>query len=114
MPEERASVIGGVDQALKLLKTDYIDIVHLHSCSKEILERGDVILALEDAKQAGKIRVMAYSGENEDLDFAISMPDGSARFRANAFYQRKHRLDLRFIFRFRNCNDYKRRSKLDL
>jgi twitching motility protein PilU len=26
---------------------------------------------------------------NKDLDFAISMPDGSARFRANAFYQRK-------------------------
>ncbi|MCK5727613.1 MAG: PilT/PilU family type 4a pilus ATPase [Methylococcales bacterium] len=27
--------------------------------------------------------------ENKDLDFAIEMPDGSARFRANAFYQRK-------------------------
>lgn len=26
---------------------------------------------------------------NHDLDFAIAMPDGSARFRANAFYQRK-------------------------
>ena len=25
----------------------------------------------------------------KDLDFAITMPDGSARFRANAFYQRK-------------------------
>ncbi len=66
------SVIGGIDQALKLLKTDYLDIVHLHSCSKEILEQGDVILALEHAKQAGKIGIMAYSGENEDLDYAIS------------------------------------------
>lgn len=65
------SVSGGVDQALKILKTDYIDIVHLHSCSKEILENGDVILALEHAKQAGKIRIMAYSGENEALDYAI-------------------------------------------
>ncbi|MCK4492912.1 MAG: PilT/PilU family type 4a pilus ATPase [Methylococcales bacterium] len=27
--------------------------------------------------------------EHKDLDFAIEMPDGSARFRANAFYQRK-------------------------
>ena len=26
---------------------------------------------------------------NKDLDFAIAMPDGSARFRANAFFQRK-------------------------
>lgn len=65
------SVIGGIDQALKLLKTDYLDIVHLHSCSKEILEQGNVILALEHAKQAGKIRIMAYSGENEALDYAL-------------------------------------------
>lgn len=27
--------------------------------------------------------------KTKDLDFAIAMPDGSARFRANAFYQRK-------------------------
>jgi twitching motility protein PilU len=27
--------------------------------------------------------------EHKDIDFAIEMPDGSARFRANAFYQRK-------------------------
>ncbi|MFZ2726731.1 MAG: PilT/PilU family type 4a pilus ATPase [Methylococcaceae bacterium] len=27
--------------------------------------------------------------KTHDLDFAIAMPDGSARFRANAFYQRK-------------------------
>lgn len=65
------SVIGGIDQALKLLNTDYIDIVHLHSCQKEILEQGDVILALEHAKQSGKIRIMAYSGENDALDYAI-------------------------------------------
>ncbi|MCK5867387.1 MAG: hypothetical protein KAG14_03230, partial [Mycoplasmataceae bacterium] len=27
--------------------------------------------------------------ETKDIDFAISMPDGSARFRVNAFYQRR-------------------------
>jgi aryl-alcohol dehydrogenase-like predicted oxidoreductase len=65
------SVTGGIDQALKLLGTDYLDIVHLHSCSKEILEQGDVISALDKAKQEGKIRFMAYSGENEALDYAL-------------------------------------------
>jgi aryl-alcohol dehydrogenase-like predicted oxidoreductase len=65
------SVTGGIDEALKLLNTDYIDIVHLHSCSKEILEQGDVTLGLEQAKQAGKIRIIAYSGENEALDYAL-------------------------------------------
>ena len=65
------AVTGGVDQALKLLNTDYIDIVHLHSCAKEILEQNDVIKALERVKEAGKVRVIAFSGENEALDFAI-------------------------------------------
>jgi aryl-alcohol dehydrogenase-like predicted oxidoreductase len=65
------SVIAGVDEALKLLRTDYIDIVHLHSCPIEILQQGDVVEALNKTKEQGKIRVTAYSGENEALEFAI-------------------------------------------
>jgi aryl-alcohol dehydrogenase-like predicted oxidoreductase len=68
----------GIDEALQTLQTDWIDIVHLHSCSLEVLKRGDVITALEDARQAGKVRVAAYSGENEALDFAVA----SGRFQA--------------------------------
>ena len=66
------SVTGGIEQALKLMKTDYIDIVHLHSCSLEVLKRGDVIDGLEKKKKEGKVRFIAYSGENEALDYAIS------------------------------------------
>jgi aryl-alcohol dehydrogenase-like predicted oxidoreductase len=65
------AVVGGIDQALKLLKTDYIDIVHLHSCSLDILERGDVIHGLEKKKKEGKVRFIAYSGENEALKYAV-------------------------------------------
>jgi len=68
----------GVDEALRTLQTDWIDIVHLHSCSLEVLQRGEVITALDDARQAGKVRVAAYSGENEALDFAAA----SGRFQA--------------------------------
>jgi aryl-alcohol dehydrogenase-like predicted oxidoreductase len=60
----------GVERALGLLATDRIDIVHLHSCPIEILERGDVISALHDARQAGKLRCAAYSGDNEALVWA--------------------------------------------
>jgi aryl-alcohol dehydrogenase-like predicted oxidoreductase len=67
------SVVGGIDQALALLKTDYLDIVHLHSCSKDILQQGDVIAALEKAKEAGKVRMIAYSGENDALEYALSL-----------------------------------------
>jgi aryl-alcohol dehydrogenase-like predicted oxidoreductase len=56
---------------LKLLKTDYIDIVHLHSCSLDILERGDVIHGLEKKKKEGKVRFIAFSGENEALKYAV-------------------------------------------
>lgn len=65
-------VTAGVDEALRLLQTDRIDIMHLHSCPKETLERGEVIGALERAVQAGKVRVAAYSGENEALEYAVS------------------------------------------
>jgi aryl-alcohol dehydrogenase-like predicted oxidoreductase len=64
-------IIAGVDEALRLLRTDYIDIVHLHSCPLLILQQGDVVEALNKTKQQGKIRAAAYSGENEALEFAI-------------------------------------------
>lgn len=62
----------GVDQALGRLATDRIDIVHLHSCPTEVLERGDVVTALHDAKRAGKLRCVAYSGDNEALAWAAA------------------------------------------
>ena len=64
-------VVAGVDEALKQLRTDYIDIVHLHSCTKDVLINNGVIDALEKAKEEGKIKVIAYSGENEHLSFAL-------------------------------------------
>ena len=64
-------ISAGVEQALRVLRTDRIDIAHLHSCPRAVLERGEVIAALEAAKAAGKLRAIAYSGENEDLRFAL-------------------------------------------
>jgi aryl-alcohol dehydrogenase-like predicted oxidoreductase len=64
-------IIAGVEEALQRLKTDYIDIVHLHSCLIETLQKGEVINALEEVVSQGKIRVAAYSGENEAFDFAV-------------------------------------------
>jgi aryl-alcohol dehydrogenase-like predicted oxidoreductase len=63
--------LAGVDEALKILKTDYIDIVHLHSCDIEILKRGEVIEALHKTIKNGKVRTAAYTGENEELKFAV-------------------------------------------
>jgi aryl-alcohol dehydrogenase-like predicted oxidoreductase len=65
-------VAAGVDAALRRLQTDVVDIVHLHSCPRETLERGDVVEALEAAVTAGKVRVAAYSGDNEALEWAAA------------------------------------------
>lgn len=64
-------IVAGVDAALARMRCGHLDIVHLHSCPRQVLEQGDVIRALEDCQSAGKLRVVAYSGDNEELDFAI-------------------------------------------
>ncbi|MGM9513983.1 aldo/keto reductase [Roseateles sp. DB2] len=67
-------IVQGVERALRVMRTEVIDIAHLHSCPLETLERGEVIRALDDCRRAGKIRVAAYSGENAALDFALAEP----------------------------------------
>ncbi|OHD13812.1 MAG: aldo/keto reductase [Spirochaetes bacterium GWD1_27_9] len=66
-------IIEGINEALRKMRTDYIDIVLLHSCNIDILRQGEVIRALEDAKNSGKVRVIGYSGENAELDFALNV-----------------------------------------
>jgi aryl-alcohol dehydrogenase-like predicted oxidoreductase len=62
----------GIDEALVKLRTDWLDIVHLHSCSEEVVRAGEVAGALTAAVSAGKVRVAAYSGENAALDAAVA------------------------------------------
>jgi len=64
-------ILAGVDKALELMKTDYIDIVHLHSCDLNTLQRGEVIEALHKTIEQSKVKIVAYSGENEELKFAV-------------------------------------------
>lgn len=67
-------IVQGVERALRLLRTDRIDIGHLHSCPLEVLQRGEVTAALHDCVRAGKLRVAAYSGENAELAHALADP----------------------------------------
>lgn len=60
-----------VENSLKNLNTDTIDLVQLHSCETHILEQGDVIRALQDCKIEGKTRFIGYSGDNEAASWAV-------------------------------------------
>ncbi len=65
------AVTAGIERALRQLRTDVLDICFLHSCSLDVLVRGEVVTALQAARDAGKVRVCGYSGEGAALRWAI-------------------------------------------
>ena len=65
------TVVDSIDRSLRLLQTDHVDVVQLHSCDIDVLEKGDAIRALQEAQQAGKTRFIGYSGDNESAHWAV-------------------------------------------
>ncbi len=63
---------AGIDHALRTMQTDCIDIVHLHSCPLEVLMQQEIVDSLLTALNAGKIKVPAYSGDNEPFEWALN------------------------------------------
>lgn len=73
-PDWTAEVVAqGIDQSLRRMQTDYLDLVHIHTCESDVLRQGDVLRALQDAQQAGKTRYIGFSGDNEVALEAIGM-----------------------------------------
>jgi aryl-alcohol dehydrogenase-like predicted oxidoreductase len=51
-----AYLVRALEASLRRLRTDYVDILQLHSPPLEVVERGEWQSTLEDLKRAGKIR----------------------------------------------------------
>jgi len=64
-----------VDRTLKHLGTPQIDVMLLHSCNLAMLQKGEAIGALAKARQAGKIKHVGYSGDNEAAAYAAGLPE---------------------------------------
>ncbi|MGI8469929.1 MAG: aldo/keto reductase [Pyrinomonadaceae bacterium] len=69
----KKGILETIENSLRNLKTDYLDIAQLHSCDSEILRRGEAIEALQRAREKGYTRYIGYSGDNEDAKTAIEM-----------------------------------------
>jgi aryl-alcohol dehydrogenase-like predicted oxidoreductase len=72
LPEWTPRLIkASMERSLRLLRTDHVDLLQLHSCDEKVLRKGDVIEAVERMRAAGKARFIGYSGDGADAFCAV-------------------------------------------
>jgi aryl-alcohol dehydrogenase-like predicted oxidoreductase len=64
-----------IDESLRRMKTDYIDLLQIHSAPMEVIHRGETLGVMKRAQEAGKVRFIGMSGQIEPAIAAVT--DGS-------------------------------------
>lgn len=55
-----------IENSLRLLQTDYIDLLQIHSATADIIRTGDTLAAMKDLQKEGKVRFVGLSTDFED------------------------------------------------
>jgi len=70
----RENIVAGVEQSLKRMRTDHLDVVQFHSSpSQQTLAQNGAVEALLDLKKAGKMRFIGMSGTFPHVKDHIAM-----------------------------------------
>jgi aryl-alcohol dehydrogenase-like predicted oxidoreductase len=65
-----SGIVKQVDQSLKNLQIDRIDTLFIHSLSPNYLNIENID-TLDNLKKIGKVKLIGYSGDNLDLNYAV-------------------------------------------
>jgi aryl-alcohol dehydrogenase-like predicted oxidoreductase len=57
----RENLFRGLHESLERMRTDHVDIMQLHNPTVEQVEQGDLVAALQEMKQQGKVRWIGCS-----------------------------------------------------
>jgi aryl-alcohol dehydrogenase-like predicted oxidoreductase len=71
----RERITSSVHQSLRLLQTDFIDVMMIHSAPIEVIDRGEALSILHDLKRQGHIRTVGASVYGEEAALA-AIADG--------------------------------------
>jgi aryl-alcohol dehydrogenase-like predicted oxidoreductase len=73
-PEWSGEIIRrSAERSLRRLQTDHLDVLLIHSCSRDHLKNEDMIGSLIKCRVDGLTRFIGYSGDDKDLEFALEL-----------------------------------------